>query len=312
MSVSVLKQGTIYKCGQNRKSWKRRYVEIYNNGVLAYYTRKGGEKKGEVNLVQSGKIGKWSEIDTAEKLRELSDLDRTFAIQTNIRTYTIVAENEEECSSFVAVCNQVKSEILAQLAQQKEQQAARQPQGLFGFPFIQSHLQFSQAIIQYNQANQAPESQERLEPQPGYDNQGPPPSSNQQSPPPHLASQQPPPPHPVSQQPPPPHPANQQPPPPHPANQQPLPPAYQQPLPQGQQQPPPPAYQNPPPQGYQNPPPQGYQQPPPQGYQQLPPQGYQQPSPQHPGYYDQSQPMTANHNGAGVVQIQQQPQCQVQ
>jgi hypothetical protein len=95
--MRVLKQGHIVKCGNNWKSWKKRYVEVCDDGILSYYTAKGGEKKGEVDLINSEKVGKWSDISTAEKLRDIKDLDKTFAIQTSGRTYTMVADSEDEC-----------------------------------------------------------------------------------------------------------------------------------------------------------------------------------------------------------------------
>ena len=87
----------LYQSGGNIKSWKKRYIEIQDNGLLIYYEDKGGKKKGEIDLVNSEKIGKWNDISTADKLRNISELDQTFAVKMASRTYTMVAESEAEC-----------------------------------------------------------------------------------------------------------------------------------------------------------------------------------------------------------------------
>ena len=97
LNVSVQELRYFSLPGGNWKSWKKRYVEVLDTGVLVYYTAKGGEKKGEIDLINSEKIGKWSEVSTSEKLRDISDLDKTFAIKMSARTFTMVAETEAEC-----------------------------------------------------------------------------------------------------------------------------------------------------------------------------------------------------------------------
>ena len=83
--------------GNNWKTWKKRYVEIQDNGMMVYFTDKGGEKKGDIDLVNCETAGKWSDIPTADKLKDISDLDRTFAVKMSDRTYTMIADNESAC-----------------------------------------------------------------------------------------------------------------------------------------------------------------------------------------------------------------------
>lgn len=72
-------------------------MEIQDNGMMVYYTDKGGEKKGDIDLVNCETAGKWSDVSTAEKLKDISDLDRTFAVKMSERTYTMIASDEAAC-----------------------------------------------------------------------------------------------------------------------------------------------------------------------------------------------------------------------
>ena len=83
--------------GNNWKSWKKRYIEIQENGMMVYFSEKGGEKKGDIDLVNCETAGKWSDIPTADKLKDVGDLDRTFAVKMADRTFTMIADDESAC-----------------------------------------------------------------------------------------------------------------------------------------------------------------------------------------------------------------------
>lgn len=65
--------------------------------MLVYFTGKGGEKKGDIDLVNCETAGKWSDVPSAEKLKDIGDLDRTFAVKMADRTYTMIADDEAAC-----------------------------------------------------------------------------------------------------------------------------------------------------------------------------------------------------------------------
>lgn len=83
--------------GNNWKTWKKRYLEIQDNGMMVYFAEKGGEKKGDIDLVNCETAGKWSDIPTADKLKDVGDLDRTFAVKMADRTFTMIADDESAC-----------------------------------------------------------------------------------------------------------------------------------------------------------------------------------------------------------------------
>ena len=78
--------------GGKVKSWKKRWVILRTNGFLIYY-----EKKGSIDLINSGHIGLAKDIDSSEHLPSGVDDAKAFCIVTKERTYTLYTESPAEC-----------------------------------------------------------------------------------------------------------------------------------------------------------------------------------------------------------------------
>ena len=83
--------------GGKVKNWKKRWVILRTNGFLSYYEKKGGAEKGSIDVINSGRIGCASAIESADTLPAGVDAGTSFAIVTKERTYTFYADMAAEC-----------------------------------------------------------------------------------------------------------------------------------------------------------------------------------------------------------------------
>ena len=79
------------------KSWKKRWIILRSNGFLSYYEKKGGNEKGSIDVINSGRLGYANSIDSADQLPSGTSADTAFAIVTKERTYTFCADSAAEC-----------------------------------------------------------------------------------------------------------------------------------------------------------------------------------------------------------------------
>ena len=79
------------------KNWKKRWVTLKTNGFLTYYEKKAGAEKGHVDIINSGRIGCVSGIESADTLPAGVDVNTAFAVVTKERTYTFYSDSAAEC-----------------------------------------------------------------------------------------------------------------------------------------------------------------------------------------------------------------------
>ena len=83
--------------GGKVKNWKKRWVILRSNGFLSYYEKKGGNEKGSIDVINSGRIGYASSIESSEALPSGTDATAAFSIVTKDRTYTFCSDSAAEC-----------------------------------------------------------------------------------------------------------------------------------------------------------------------------------------------------------------------
>lgn len=79
------------------KSWKKRWVILKSNGFMMYYEKKGGNEKGNIDVINSGRIGFSSSIESSDPLPSGTDVATAFSIVTKERTYTFCSDSAAEC-----------------------------------------------------------------------------------------------------------------------------------------------------------------------------------------------------------------------
>ena len=83
--------------GRKLNNWKSRWVILRSNGFLSYYEKKDGNEKGRIDVINSGRIGYASSIESSEMLPSGTDASVAFSILTEDRTYTFCSESAAEC-----------------------------------------------------------------------------------------------------------------------------------------------------------------------------------------------------------------------
>ena len=83
--------------GGKVKNWKKRWVILRSNGFLSYYEKKGGNEKGSIDVINSGRVGYASSIESSEVLPSGTDAAAAFSIVTKERTFTFCSECPAEC-----------------------------------------------------------------------------------------------------------------------------------------------------------------------------------------------------------------------
>lgn len=89
--MGVIKEGFLTKEGGSIKTWKKRWFVLTEDGILAYFKKKGGEQMGKMDLKEGCTV---QEVSYKKK-------KNCFEAKTPGRTYHLIAENGGDMNAWM-------------------------------------------------------------------------------------------------------------------------------------------------------------------------------------------------------------------
>ena len=99
--MAGLREGWLTKEGGGFKSWKKRWF-VLEGGALTYYAKKGGEKKGEIQLKTCG----------STRAEDYKDKPHCFKIVTTSRTYHFCAPDGNSMKEWIEAITNARKQVL--------------------------------------------------------------------------------------------------------------------------------------------------------------------------------------------------------
>ena len=81
---TLIKDGLMTKLGRKHKTWKRRFFEL-RGPTLTYYTKKGGDKRGDMDLTAGSVVPKTKSYAKKELAFEISTPSRNMLLHCDSR-----------------------------------------------------------------------------------------------------------------------------------------------------------------------------------------------------------------------------------
>jgi RAC serine/threonine-protein kinase len=91
---------TLIKEGGGIKSWKNRWF-VLENDTLTYYTKKGGEKKGDISIRSCG----------TTRAEDYKDKAHCFKVVTSARTYHFCAPDQQQMKEWIEAINAARRNL---------------------------------------------------------------------------------------------------------------------------------------------------------------------------------------------------------